>query len=48
MATWLYSIDVLTDINEDDMNKLWMGLYMSMWMADKPLVQVKINTWTLM
>lgn len=30
------------EINEGDMIKLWLGLYMSMWMADKPLVQVWI------
>ena len=27
-------------ISENEMLKLWMGLYMTMWMADKPLIQV--------
>jgi len=30
-------------ISESEMLKLWMGLYMTMWMADKPLIQVTVN-----
>ena len=32
---------LLTDLTENDVLKLWKGLFYCMWMSDKPKVQVK-------
>ncbi|XP_065909174.1 ribosomal RNA processing protein 1 homolog A-like isoform X2 [Dysidea avara] len=37
---WLSSAP--SAISENEMLKLWMGLYMTMWMADKPLIQEEL------